>query len=100
MPIESGDHPRAIKEASTQGPSQAGSDMKEVAGELLRQIPAVDELLLRPALQNLQEHLGRRLVLESVREVLQRLRATILRGDADEKSLARLERDISTAAEA
>ena len=50
------------------------------AGSLLRQIPAVDELLNRPSLRELEGRVGHRLVVEATRKVLQGLRERISRG--------------------
>jgi L-seryl-tRNA(Ser) seleniumtransferase len=67
---------------------------------LLRQIPAVNELLNRPALRDLEARLGRRLVLESTRRGLQRLRDQIVEGCLSSVSLAALEQEIVNQAEA
>ena len=66
---------------------------------LLRQIPAVDELLGRPALRELEERVGRRLLVDSTRRVLQGLRARIARGELKSLSIQSLERDIVAATE-
>jgi L-seryl-tRNA(Ser) seleniumtransferase len=70
------------------------------APALLRQIPAVNDLLSRPALRDIEARLGRRIVLESVRLVLQRLRRRIVAGDATPVSLAELEQEAIGEAEA
>ena len=67
---------------------------------LLRQIPAVNELLSRTALKDLEARLGRRLVVESTRRVLQRLRDRIVEGGHSSVSLAALEQEIVSEAEA
>jgi len=61
---------------------------------LLRQIPAVNELLGRTALRDLQAHAGRRLVVESTRRVLRRLRDRIVEGSLSSVSLEALEQEI------
>jgi L-seryl-tRNA(Ser) seleniumtransferase len=67
---------------------------------LLRQIPAVNELLSRTTLSDLQARVGRRLVVESTRRVLQRLRDRIVEGSLSSVSLAALEQEIVLEAEA
>jgi L-seryl-tRNA(Ser) seleniumtransferase len=66
---------------------------------LLRQIPAVDELLGRPALRELEARVGRRLLVDSTRKVLQGLRGRITRGELKSLSVQILERDILAATE-
>jgi L-seryl-tRNA(Ser) seleniumtransferase len=70
------------------------------ATALLRQIPAVNELLSRTALRDLQARLGRRLVVESTRRVLQCLRDRIVEGSLSSVSLAAVEQEIAIEAEA
>jgi L-seryl-tRNA(Ser) seleniumtransferase len=67
---------------------------------LLRQIPAVNELLSRTVLRNLQTRVGRRVLVESTRRVLQRLRDRIVQGSLSSVSLAALEQEIVIEAEA
>jgi L-seryl-tRNA(Ser) seleniumtransferase len=67
---------------------------------LLRQIPAVNELLGRTALRDLQAQAGRRLVVESTRRVLRRLRDRIVEGSLSSVSLEALEQEIVSEAEA
>jgi L-seryl-tRNA(Ser) seleniumtransferase len=67
---------------------------------LLRQIPAVDELLDREALRALEERLGRRLVVEATRKVLRGLRARIASGQLSGVSAEMLEQEIIAAAQA
>jgi L-seryl-tRNA(Ser) seleniumtransferase len=67
---------------------------------LLRQIPAVNELLNGSALRDLQARVGRRLVVESARRALQRLRDRIVAGSLSTVSLAALEEEIVIEAEA
>jgi L-seryl-tRNA(Ser) seleniumtransferase len=57
---------------------QNGSE--PAAGSLLRQIPAVDELLNRQRLRELEGRVGHRLVVEVTRKVLQSLREKISSG--------------------
>jgi L-seryl-tRNA(Ser) seleniumtransferase len=67
---------------------------------LLRQIPAVDELLDREALGALEERLGHRLVVEATRKVLQGLRDRIASGQLSSVSAEMLEQEIIAAAQA
>ena len=67
---------------------------------LLRQLPAVNELLSRNALRELQERVGRRLAVESTRRALQRFRDQIAEGSLASVSLAALEQEIVIEAEA
>jgi len=67
---------------------------------LLRQIPAVNELLDRTALRDLRAHAGRDLVVECTRRVLQRLRDRIVQGSLASVSLEALEQEIVIEAEA
>jgi len=71
----------------------------EVTG-LLRQIPAVNDVLNRTALRELEARVGRRLALESTRRVLKRLRDRIVAGSISTVSLAALEEEIVSEAEA
>jgi L-seryl-tRNA(Ser) seleniumtransferase len=68
--------------------------------ELLRQIPAVNELLGRAALRDLEARLGRRLTVESARQALQRLRDRIIAGHVSIVSLETLEQETIIEAEA
>jgi L-seryl-tRNA(Ser) seleniumtransferase len=67
---------------------------------LLRQIPAVDELLGREALRALEERLGHRLVVEATRKVLQGLRGRIASGQLSSVSAEMLEQEIIAATQA
>ena len=64
------------------------------AASLLRQIPAVDELLNRPGLREVEGRVGHRLVVEAARKVLQSLRARISDGDQASISAELLEEEI------
>ncbi len=64
------------------------------AATLLRRIPAVDELLNRPALRELEERIGHRLAVEVTRKVLQSLRDRISQGSVAEISPEELEQEI------
>ena len=75
-------------------------DAGPAAALLLRQIPAVNELLNRNALRELEVRVGRRLVVESTRRALQRLRNRIVEGSLSSVSLAALEQEIVIEAEA
>jgi len=71
----------------------------EAEAALLRQIPAVDELLARAALRELAARLGRRPVVDATRRVLQSLRGRISSGDLSSLSVDMLENEIVAAAE-
>ena len=66
---------------------------------LLRQIPAVNEMLNRTALKELEARVGRRLVVECTRRVVQRLREGIVAGSLSSVSLVALEQEIVSEAE-
>ena len=66
---------------------------------LLRQIPAVDELLGRAALRALEARVGRRLVVDATRKVLQGLRARISSGQISGVSVEMLEEEIISASQ-
>ncbi|MGC9995436.1 MAG: L-seryl-tRNA(Sec) selenium transferase [Terriglobia bacterium] len=66
---------------------------------LLRQIPAVNEMLNRTALKELEARVGRRLVVECTRRVVQRLRDGIVAGSLSSVSLVALEQEIVSEAE-
>jgi L-seryl-tRNA(Ser) seleniumtransferase len=70
-----------------------------VGESLLRQIPSVDELLGRDALRALEARLGRRLVVDATRKVLQSLRARISNGTLAKVSVEMLEKEIVAATE-
>src|SRR5438094_523238 len=74
--------------------------MEQPAVSLLRQIPAVDELLGRAALGGLEARVGRRALVEATRKVLNRLRNGISRGAVSDVSIEALEREVMAAAEA
>lgn len=73
------------------------SEQAEVS--LLRQIPAVDELLGREALRALESRVGRRLVVDATRKVLQSLRGRISNGQISGVSVEMLEEEIILASE-
>ena len=75
-------------------------DSESAAGSLLRQIPAVDELLNRQSLRELEGRVGHRLVVEATRKVLQSLRERISRGSLANVSVEWLEKEILEEAEA
>jgi len=79
-------------DSSQKGPEPA-------AGSLLRQIPAVDELLNRQSLRELEGRVGRRLVVEITRQVLQSLREEISTGSVMRVSAEWLEEEILKEAE-
>jgi L-seryl-tRNA(Ser) seleniumtransferase len=76
------------------------SGPEPAAGSLLRQIPAVDELLNRQGLRELEGRVGHRLVVEVTRKVLQSLRERISRGRLAHVSAEWLEGEILKEAEA
>jgi L-seryl-tRNA(Ser) seleniumtransferase len=78
--------------------SESGSE-REVAS-LLRQIPAVDELLNRQALRTLEARVGRRLVVDATRKILQSLRGRIASGNLSSVTVEMLEREIVAETEA
>jgi L-seryl-tRNA(Ser) seleniumtransferase len=80
--------------------SDAESSTENVEMSLLRQIPAVDELLGRPTLRALEARVGHRLVVEATRKVLRSLRARIASGEISGISLNMLDQEISAAAKA
>ena len=71
----------------------------EAGAALLRQIPAVDELLARAALRELAARLGRRPVVDATRRVLESLRGRISSGDLSSVSVDVLENEIVAATE-
>jgi L-seryl-tRNA(Ser) seleniumtransferase len=71
----------ASHRASTPG---AAKPRPDGTGELLRQIPAVEEVLNRPAIRELGEQAGRKFVTERVREALAGLRREIREGQTSE----------------
>ncbi len=75
-------------------PGSAGAGVS-----LLRQIPAVDELLGRAALRALETRVGRRLVVDATRRVLQSLRGRIASGSLSSVSVDMLEKEIVAATE-
>lgn len=66
--------------------------------ELLRQIPSVDELLGREGLRRLQAEIGRRIIVQAARDVLQTVREGIAKGTFGAFSPAELEEKIVIAA--
>ncbi len=78
--------------------SETGPDRASVS--LLRQIPAVDELLSRAELRLLEARVGRRLLVDATRKVLQSLRGRISNGSLLNVSVEMLEREIIAATKA
>ncbi len=78
-------------------PSDTSPGRVEVS--LLRQIPAVDELLGRAAMRALEARVGRRLVADATRQVLQGLRGRISSGQISSVSVEMLEKEIISATE-
>jgi len=76
------------------------SGHEPAAGNLLRQIPAVDELLNSQNLRELEGRVGHRLVVEVTRKVLQGLREKISSGSLADVSAEGLEEEILKEAEA
>jgi L-seryl-tRNA(Ser) seleniumtransferase len=85
--------PETDMDSSPNGPQPA-------ADSQLRQIPAVDELLNRHSLRELEGRLGRRVVVEVTRNVLRSLRERISRGSPANVSVEWLEVEILNEAEA
>ena len=83
---------RFVNSPGTENPERA-------ADSLLRQIPAVDELLNRDSLRALENRVGRRLVVDATRKVLQGLRARISNGALASVSAEILEKEIVAATE-
>ncbi len=73
------------------------TESEEAVGALLRQIPAVDELLGRETLRVLEKRVGHRLVVEATRKVLQGLRGRLSSGALQSVSVEMLEQEIVTA---
>ena len=80
--------------------SDPESRLERAEVSLLRQIPAVDELLGREALRTLQGRVGHRLVVDATRQVLQSLRGRISSGELSAVSVEMLEQAIITATQA
>ena len=78
----------------------AVSEAQTEPSERLRQIPAIDELLVRPFLQRLAQSAGRPLVLEAARTVVDSLRRRILAGRDENFSAESLEQEIAHSLEA
>ncbi len=76
------------------------SDPEPAVDSLLRQIPAVDYLLNRQSLRELEGRVGHRLVVEVTRKVLESLRENISGGSLADVSAEGLEREILKEAEA
>jgi L-seryl-tRNA(Ser) seleniumtransferase len=66
---------------------------------LLRQIPAVDELLGREALRALEQRVGHRQVVDATRQVIQSLRARLSSGTLASVNIEMLESEIVSAAQ-
>ena len=60
--------------------SSAADPARDSRAELLRSIPSVDELLALPSLDGLVDRVGRELVVDATRSVLERLREEIRLG--------------------
>jgi L-seryl-tRNA(Ser) seleniumtransferase len=76
------------------------SDSEPAVGSLLRRIPAVDELLNRQSLRELEGRVGHRLVVEATRKVLESVRERITSGSLSSVSAEWLEGQILAEAEA
>jgi L-seryl-tRNA(Ser) seleniumtransferase len=72
----------------------AASETQTEPSERLRQIPSVDELLLRPFLQRLEQSAGRPLLLEVTRDVLETVRRRVIAGHEESISAESLEVEI------
>lgn len=80
--------------------SDPESRLERAEVSLLRQIPAVDELLGREALRALEGRVGHRLVVDATRQVLQSLRGRISSGELSAVSVEMLEQEIIAATQA
>jgi L-seryl-tRNA(Ser) seleniumtransferase len=80
--------------------SDPESRLERAEVSLLRQIPAVDELLGREALRALEGRVGHRLVVDATRQVLQSLRGRISSGELSAVSVEMLEQEIVAATQA
>lgn len=78
----------------------SGKEEPDAKRAVLRQIPSVDELLNRPALRDLEAQVGRRLLVEATRRVLQALRDRMNQGGRADLSPESLEEEIRAEAEA
>jgi L-seryl-tRNA(Ser) seleniumtransferase len=83
-----------------QGMDQSETTTERTSVTLLRQIPAVDELLSRAALRALEARVGRRLLVDATRKVFQSLRGRILNGSLENISAEMLEAEIVAATQA
>jgi L-seryl-tRNA(Ser) seleniumtransferase len=63
-------------------PTPAKNALSSDQAALLRQVPAVDELLLRPLLAKLSKQVDRSFVVEAIRQVLTEVRGEITAGDS------------------
>ena len=81
----------------TSKPTQGDSNQATAA---LRQIPSVDELLNRPAVRVLEERVGRQLLVDTIRQVLEGFRNRLASGTVSAFSLEMVEKEIVTTAEA
>ena len=70
------------------------------AAAAFRKIPSVDEFLKRPGLRGLEERVGRRLVVDTVRRVLEEVRDRLASGAASAFSPEMAEKEVVAAAEA
>lgn len=68
--------------------------MRAMSRDLLRGLPKVDDLLRRPALTELAARLPRSLVVDTVRQTIERRRAAILGGDVTVYGVESLEQEI------
>ncbi len=76
------------------------TESESATASLLRQIPAVDELLSRASLRALELRVGRRLLVDATRKVLQSLRGRISSGNLAGVSAEMLEAEIISATQA
>jgi len=85
-----------VQSTVTSKPTKCDSDRATTA---LRQIPSVDELLSRPAVRVLEERVGRQLLVDTIRQVLEEVRARLASGTVPDLSLETVEKEIVTTAE-
>jgi len=81
----------------TSKPTKRDSDRATTA---LRQIPSVDELLSRPVVCALEERVGRQLLVDTIRQILEEVRTRLASGTLSAFSLEAVEQEIVATAEA
>ena len=85
-----------VQSTVTGKPTKRDSDGTTIA---FRQIPSVDELLSRPAVRVLEDRVGRQLLVDTIRQVLDKVRTRLANGTVSAFYLETVEKEIVTAAE-